>query len=115
MAAAISWSYDLLEDDERAVLRWLAMLNGPFDLTTAESLILSADPATWAVADVIGRLVDRSMLSREQAGSGGRYRMLMTVRTFVRENSAGTVDLDDAHARWCWRLAVGRRGTARSG
>jgi len=70
----LAWSHDLLEEADRAVHRRLAVLPGPFTLSTAEQI--AAGTQSGSVGASIGRLVDASLLSRD----GDRYRQLELVR-----------------------------------
>ena len=80
LAAAIAWSYDLLAEHERRVLRRLSVFPGSFDASAAEAVAGDAP-----VLPALTRLADASLLVAEPAPEGTRYRLLMTVRVFARE------------------------------
>jgi len=95
LLAMIEWSYDLLSDAERALLRRLAVFIGEWTLEATEAVC--ADRETMAqlhtgqaigtaeVMDLLLRLVDKSLISpREQSGQA-RYRMLETIRQFAHD------------------------------
>ena len=64
LAAAVEWSYQLLDDHERRVFRWLSVFPGPFTLEAAEAVAgAGAGPAVL-------HLVDCSLLSPPQTGPG---------------------------------------------
>ena len=68
LAATVEWSYQLLDDHERRVFRWLSVFPGPFTLEAAEAVAgAGAGPAVL-------HLVDCSLLSPPQAGPDGRSR-----------------------------------------
>ena len=78
LAAAVEWSYQLLEDDERRVFRAVSVFPGPFTLEAAGAVAgAGAGPAVL-------RLVDCSLVSPPQAGPDGRarYVMLETLRAY---------------------------------
>ena len=78
LAATVEWSYQLLDEGERGVLRALSVFPGPFTLEAAEVVAgLNAGP-------VVLRLVDCSLLSPPRTDPDGRsrYVMLETLRTY---------------------------------
>ncbi|MEV4363687.1 LuxR C-terminal-related transcriptional regulator [Nonomuraea sp. NPDC049625] len=83
LRAVIGWSHDLLEEEERALLRRLAVFAGGFDLAAATALMPDTPPS--ATADVIGRLADKSLLG---VVGGGRWRLLETIRAFAADRLA---------------------------
>ncbi|MFG1962967.1 ATP-binding protein [Nonomuraea sp. NPDC049028] len=76
----IGWSYDLLDDEERALLRRLAVFTGGFNLAAATAVMPDTPPS--AIADVIGRLTDKSLIG---AAGGGCWRLLETIRAFAAD------------------------------
>ena len=115
----ISWSYQLLEPDERVMLQRLSVFVGDFDLGGVEAL--APDASTDGVAtsdplDTLGRLVDRSLVHRVASEDEDRYRLLSTIRDFATEELAAAGDRDGArsrHAHYCLDVAtkeVGRLG-----
>ncbi|MFD3721323.1 BTAD domain-containing putative transcriptional regulator [Streptomyces sp. NPDC058674] len=87
LRAVVDWSWDLLDGPERAVLRRLSVFAGGCDLTAAEAVC--ADPA-YDVADVLGSLVDKSLVVAAPAphGTDMRYRLLETVGEYAAERLA---------------------------
>jgi predicted ATPase/DNA-binding CsgD family transcriptional regulator len=77
----IDWSHDLLDDEERALFRHLGVFSGGFDLDGAVAVTPSADRS--AVADLIGRLADKSLLVHRRDGGRSRWRLLETVRAYA--------------------------------
>src|SRR5262249_52507355 len=63
LRAVIGWSHDLLSDEQRALFRCLAVFGGAFDINAA-AVIAGGSPS--AVADVLGRLVDKSLVVHER-------------------------------------------------
>jgi predicted ATPase/DNA-binding CsgD family transcriptional regulator len=87
---ALDWSYDLLEPDEQALLRRLASFSGGFGLAAVEAAC-AGDGASLPSLDLqpitaLAGLVDRSLVEREGGSSSEpRYRQLVTVRGYLRE------------------------------
>jgi predicted ATPase/class 3 adenylate cyclase len=85
LRALVDWSYDLLNEPEKCVLGRLAVFVGGFDLAAAEA-VCGAEPIdTLDVLDLLGSLVDKSLVMHEERDEGSRYRMLETIREYARE------------------------------
>jgi predicted ATPase len=100
MAAAIAWSYELLDNEERHLFARLAIFAGGCVLSSAEA-ICEAD------LDTLQSLVDKSLLRRR----GDRFLMLETIREYGREQleQSGEADrLGRRHAEFF--LAFAERG-----
>ncbi len=107
---AISWSHDLLTEDERALFRRLGVFAGGAGLDAIET-VCSGDgiDATFAL-DVLGSLVDKSLVvSRSDETTGQmRFHLLETVREYAMEElvAAGEAEATfDRHLEWCAALA----------
>ena len=85
LAATVGWSYSLLTGAERVLLARLSVFAGGFDLDAAEAVCGSGDLDVLDVADLLGSLVDKSLVVAEPAGTGLRYRLLETIRLFAAE------------------------------
>nr|WSW46116.1 AAA family ATPase [Streptomyces sp. NBC_01001] len=84
LRAVVDWSWDLLDEPERAVLRRLSVFAGGCDVAAAEAVC--ADPDTL---DVLGSLVDKSLVVAAPGQGGGmRYRLLETVAEYAAERLA---------------------------
>jgi predicted ATPase len=85
LRATVDWSYSLLTDLERAVLRRLSVFADGFDLAAAGAVCAFGDIGTFDVTDVLGSLVDKSLVVAEPRAGTFRYRMLETIRQFAVE------------------------------
>jgi predicted ATPase/class 3 adenylate cyclase len=94
LLATVSWSHDLLTDDERVVFRRLAVFPASFDLTAAEAV---AGPGEADVVDCVLRLVDRSLVVYEPAED--RYRLLETLRQYGADRLAEAGEAETTRAR----------------
>ena len=84
--ASVRWSHDLLSDDERAVLRRLAVFAGGFTLDGAERVAAGDGIEAWHVVDLLTGLVDKSLVHVEDMDGRTRYRLLETIRVFAAEH-----------------------------
>ncbi|MEV7191480.1 BTAD domain-containing putative transcriptional regulator [Streptomyces sp. NPDC093510] len=87
LRAVVDWSWDLLDEAERTVLRRLSVFAGGCDLTAAEEVCATAG-STDDVAGPLGSLVDKSLVVAAPSatyGGGMRYRLLETVAEYAGE------------------------------
>ncbi|WP_443066610.1 AfsR/SARP family transcriptional regulator [Streptomyces sp. NBC_01255] len=85
LRAVIDWSWDLLAPPEQAVLRRLAVPVGGCTPAAAETVCAGDGIAHDDVLDLVGRLVDRSLVSTVRTADGPRYRLLESVAAYARE------------------------------
>jgi len=114
LRALVDWSYDLLSEAERTVLNRLSVFVGGFDLSAAEE-VCGADPLTSDdVLDLIGSLVEKSLVMMEERDEGTRYRMLETIRDYAHERleqSGESAAVAASHCMHYFALAkAARRG-----
>ncbi len=85
LRAAMDWSHDLLAEDERIVLRRMAIFAG--GCTSEAVAAVTSDPAidAHAAVDVLARLARRSLVNVATRASGARYRLLETTRAYALE------------------------------
>ncbi len=97
LAATLDWSHDLLDPEDRTVLRRLAVFPASFTLEAAEAVVDRRD-----VVERLGSLVTKSLV-QTIAADGMRYRLLESVRVYAE---AKLVQADEAattrtrHCRW---------------
>ena len=95
LRATLDWSHDLLDDDERAVFRRLAVFCG-FTLTAAEQVTAGSDIRPEHILELLTRLADKSLLRVDHGGSDTRYHLLGTVREYALERLAEASEKDAA-------------------
>ncbi|MFC4052168.1 BTAD domain-containing putative transcriptional regulator [Actinomadura syzygii] len=108
LRAVVEWSWDLLDEPERALWRRLAVFPGGTTVDAAEAVCAGPDLARSEVFDALAALADKSLLVVDGDGDDPRYRMLDTIREYGlerlvqagEENAAGR-----AHAEYFARLA----------
>ena len=98
LQAAFDWSYGLLNAREQRALRCLSAFAGSFSLGAAARCAADAGTDEAEAIDVIGCLVDRSLVS-VVAVDPPRYALLETVRHFSREKLQALGELDAAQGR----------------
>ena len=98
LRATVDWSYSLLNGAEQTLLRRLSVFAEGFDLDAAEAVCGFGDIEVLEVADLLGSLVDKSLVVAEPAGAALRYRLLETIRQFAAERLAEAGDGEAAAA-----------------
>ena len=113
--ATLAWSHGLLDADEAAVFRRLAVFGGAFPIDAAVAVAGPGEGSLseMAVLDALDALVARSLLVRRRRGTvaGGpgdaRYVLLETMRAFGRERLAEAGEDQAAHrAHAAWYAAA---------
>ena len=83
----MDWSYDLLSNSERRLLRRLSVFAGGWTLEAAEDVSSTDGGEREDVLDVLSRLIDKSLVNSDSdIGESRRYRFLETVRQYGRES-----------------------------
>ena len=113
LQATLDWSYGLLSELERVVLRRLAVFVGHFTLDAALAVVTSATLDQSIVFGAIDSLVAKSMVATRPIGAMMRYRLLDTTRAYALEISiddAESADLAVRHATY-YRRWLEQTGT----
>jgi predicted ATPase/transcriptional regulator with XRE-family HTH domain len=109
LRGALGWSWELLEEPERMLLRRLAVFAGGWTLEAAEAVCAGEELAQWKMADLLGALVNKSLvLLEEHARAEGRYRLLEPVRQYTGEKLTASGEEAAVRGRqlaWCVALA----------
>ncbi|MFI1223814.1 MULTISPECIES: AfsR/SARP family transcriptional regulator [unclassified Streptomyces] len=108
LRAVIDWSWELLGDPERVVLRRLAVHRDGCDLAAAEAVCAGGGVAREDVLDLVGRLVDRSLVVVATGPEGPRYRLLESVAAYATEQlhaTEGPAAVRERHLRHYLALA----------
>ncbi|MFF3963096.1 BTAD domain-containing putative transcriptional regulator [Streptomyces griseorubiginosus] len=107
LRAVVDWSWDLLDEEEREVLRRLSVFAGGCDLAAAEAV---CGPGAL---EALGSLVDKSLVvaapSPGEGDGGMRYRLLETVAEYagerLDERDGVRADAERAHLTYYRELA----------
>jgi predicted ATPase len=85
LRASVDWSHDLLSTEGRLLLRRVAVFSGGFTLHAVEQVCTGDGIDRKRVLDLLGSLVDQSLVLAEYREQGVRYRLLETVRQYALE------------------------------
>ncbi|MQA14274.1 MAG: AfsR/SARP family transcriptional regulator [Pseudonocardiaceae bacterium] len=114
LRAVVDWSWELLGEGERTVLRRLSVFADAFTLPAAEAVCAGDGMVAEDVLDPLARLVDRSLVVAEDGGA--RYRLLETIAAYALERldeAAEPGRVRHRHARWYADLAEEADGQLR--
>jgi predicted ATPase/class 3 adenylate cyclase/DNA-binding NarL/FixJ family response regulator len=101
LRASVDWSYALLTEPERVLLRRLAVFMGGFDLAAAQAVAGGEEVASYQVLDMLTLLVDKSLVVVETTWGRTRYRLLETVRQYGQEKLGESGEADARRGRHC--------------
>ena len=98
---AVAWSYDLLDEPEKALLDRCSVFAGGFDLQSACAVVGSEDD--FATLDLLDALVRKSLLVAHRSSGRTRFSMLETIRQFAEEQLVARGEASEiraAHSRY---------------
>jgi predicted ATPase/DNA-binding CsgD family transcriptional regulator len=111
MRDTVEWSYELLDEPERRLLRRVAIFSGGFDLESAELVAAAGEASGDDVFEGLAKLIDHNLVRQSPDAAGRtRFDLLATIRLFALEmlESAGEAEaaaVGAAHARHFLHLA----------
>ena len=86
LQASIDWSWNLLSDQERVLLRRLSVFAGGWTLDAAEQVCSADGIEVGQILDLMTQLVMKSLVVRDQAsGREKRFRLLEMIRQYAQE------------------------------
>jgi predicted ATPase len=88
LRATLDWSYELLAEPERVILRRLAVFAGAFELEAAGAVATSPELTEVEVVDGVTSLAAKSLVAANIDSTMARYRLLDTTRAYAREKLA---------------------------
>jgi predicted ATPase/DNA-binding SARP family transcriptional activator len=106
LRAVVDWSWDLLDDAERALWRRFSVFTGGATLEAAEQVCCGSGLPAARVLDLLTALAEKSLLTVRH--DPPRYRMLEIIRAYGQERLAEAGESDEvreAHAQYFTRLA----------
>ncbi len=108
LRATMDWSYELLDEEERVLFRWLSVFANGFNLEAAEAVCPAGGIEGGRILELLTQLVDKSLVLVTWRGAEVRYAMLETVWRYASEllDEAGEAeDARLAHANHFLRVA----------
>jgi predicted ATPase/DNA-binding CsgD family transcriptional regulator len=103
LRAVLDWSHELLEEDERVALRRLGRFASDFDIPAASAV---TGLRTGELADLVGRLGDKSLLVHRRFAGVERWAQLETVRAYAVEKMSAADETESIDARYAdWAVA----------
>lgn len=112
LRATVDWSYQLLSDPERVLLRRLSVFRSSWTVDALQAVVAGDSLTPNAVLDLLGRLVDRSLVVVDRTAAdravGPRYHLLETIRQYAAERLVEASEGDAiarAHADYLAALA----------
>jgi predicted ATPase len=114
LRSAIDWSYELLSAPEKMVFARSAVFAGGFDLEAAEAVCAGDGVARADVAEMVWKLVDKSLVAVRQGREGQTRQMLLeTLRDYGLERLADTKDDGNTRKRHAaYFLALAEKAAA---
>jgi predicted ATPase len=99
LRATLDWSYDLLPESERLVLRRVAIFGGAFPLEAAIAVAASTELRSSDVIGCVANLVAKSLVTADLTGAAPPYLLLETTRAYALERLTATGELDETARR----------------
>lgn len=109
LRTAVGWSHELCSPRERLLWARLSVFAGSFDVEAAEYVCSGDGLPAEEVWEVLGGLVEQSVVLREDSPLGARYRMLNTLRAYGGQWLDATDGADRLRPRlrdWCTGLVT---------
>ena len=113
MRATVDWSHDDLSAAQRTLLRRLSVFVGGFELAAAQQVCPGDGLERFEIVDVLGALVDKSLVETDQHAGTTRYRLLETMRAYGAERLAEAGERETGctrHQEWYLALAEEAEG-----
>jgi predicted ATPase/DNA-binding winged helix-turn-helix (wHTH) protein len=85
LRAAMDWSYDLLPDAEKVILRRLAVFHGDFTMDAAQAVAADGEIVAAEVFAGVANLAAKSLVATDIGGEITNYRLLDTTHAYSRD------------------------------
>ena len=108
LRSMIDWSYGDLSPGQKTLLERLSVFAGGFDLAAAQDVCAGEGLERFEILDLLGMLVDKSLVETDQHHGTMRYRLLATIRAYAAEKLAASgaeATVRRRHQEWYLALA----------
>jgi len=99
LRATLDWSYELLPETERCLLRRLAVFSGGFTLEAASAVMSDIGNVASAIVEGIANLVAKSLVAFDASAPVRRWRLLETIRAYALEKLAESGEAEHSARR----------------
>ncbi len=99
LSGAVEWSYNLLGETEKTLLRRLAVFSAGWDLPAAEAVCVDAQLPRAEIFPLLIQLTEKSLAVADEAHAEPRWHLLETLRQFGRDRLEESGELDLIRAR----------------
>ena len=99
MRSTLDWSHDLLAGEEKVLFRRLSVFSGGFTLDTAEKVCAAEGVEPGEVPEMLGRLIEQSLVTVTADADGSRYGMLEPVRQYALDKLGESGEEQQGRAR----------------
>jgi predicted ATPase/DNA-binding CsgD family transcriptional regulator len=110
LRSTLDWSYALLDERERAVLRRVAIFATAFTANAADAVLADWPPVECeSIPAALAGLADQSLLVAVPGPTGMRYRAAETIRQYAAQRMVEADESTEAatrHLRWCLDAAA---------
>lgn len=113
MEATISWSFLLLDEDEQTLLKRISIFAGGFSLEAAEIVCSTSPLSIENIANLLTRLVDKSLVNIFDVAAAPRYSLLEVVRAFSFGQLSASEYAESARNHADWIATIGDTFSAR--
>ena len=110
LRAAIDWSFELLTEPERTLLRRLAIFSGGFSVDSVRQVCCDEECPPEEIVDLLDRLASHSLLNADTRHEHSRFDMLETIRQYsleCLEQAGEALTIRERHRDWCLALVGG--------
>ena len=100
LRALIDWSYDLLSENEKILLQRLSIFSGSWTYEAMEKICSDDVIEEFEILDMLGNLIDKSLVKVVESENIFRYTMLETIRKYGSEKLTGSGDKDELQLKY---------------